>query len=98
VKIPVNSVNSRYLIEKWYPVIPDSTSGSGKDKECPSMRVKCKYQSVDILPVRCYKPFLQVRLIIHANILIFINVPDVRTNVYFLLEIKVSFLLNFPVH
>lgn len=58
VKIPVNSVNSRYLIEKWYPVQPDTPLG--KDKECPSMRIKCKYQSVDILPVRCYKPFLQV--------------------------------------
>ncbi|OXA58440.1 ras GTPase-activating protein nGAP isoform X3 [Folsomia candida] len=57
VKIPVNSVNSRYLIEKWYPVVPDSSSS--KDKEVPSMRVKCKYQSVDILPVRCYKSFLQ---------------------------------------
>jgi RAS protein activator-like 2 len=59
VKIPVNSVNSRYLIEKWYPVVADSNSQTGKDKECPSMRVKCKYQSVDILPVRCYKSFLQ---------------------------------------
>ncbi|ODM87506.1 putative Ras GTPase-activating protein [Orchesella cincta] len=58
-KIPVNTVTSRYLIEKWYPVLPDSSSSSSKEKEHPSLRVKCKYQSVDILPLRCYKSFLQ---------------------------------------
>ncbi|CAL8143768.1 unnamed protein product [Orchesella dallaii] len=59
VKIPVNSVTSRYLIEKWYPVLPESSSHSSKEKEMPSLRIKCKYQSVDILPLRCYKSFLQ---------------------------------------
>ncbi|CAG7716457.1 unnamed protein product [Allacma fusca] len=61
VKIPVNTVNSRYLIEKWYPVIPESGSSQtlNKDKDGPSLRIKCKFQSVDILPLRCYRAFLQ---------------------------------------
>jgi RAS protein activator-like 2 len=71
VKIPVSTVNSRYLIEKWYPVASDSGKESTKEnvskdkdsKEGPSLRIKCKFQSVDILPLRCYKPFIQVHYV-----------------------------------
>ena len=57
VSIPVHDVTSRYLIEKWYPVL----SEKGIAKDPPSLRVKCRFQSVDILPVQVYQEFLQVR-------------------------------------
>ena len=69
VKIPVNTVNSRYLIEKWYQVTPDppanNSNQNSKEKDCPSLRIKCKFQSIDVLPLRCYKPFLQVCNLTH---------------------------------
>ncbi|KAL1138979.1 hypothetical protein AAG570_009040, partial [Ranatra chinensis] len=55
VSIPVHEVTSRYLTEKWYPVV--SEKGSGKDS--PALRIKCRFQSVDILPVQVYQEFLQ---------------------------------------
>lgn len=57
VTIPVNTITSRFLIEKWYPVV--SEKGSSKDP--PSLRIKCKYQTVDILPLEVYEEFLEVR-------------------------------------
>ena len=38
--------------EKWHPVEKSSR------RECPSVRLKCQYQSVDILPLRDYEEFL----------------------------------------
>ncbi|XP_046655866.1 ras GTPase-activating protein raskol-like isoform X4 [Daphnia pulicaria] len=55
VTIPVNTITSRFLIEKWYPVV--SEKGSSKDP--PSLRIKCKYQTVDILPLEVYEEFLE---------------------------------------
>jgi hypothetical protein len=57
VSIPVHSITSRFLIEKWYPVV--SEKGSSKDP--PSLRIKCKYQTVDILPLEVYEEFLEVK-------------------------------------
>lgn len=55
VTIPVNTITSRFLIEKWYPVV----SEKGSSKEPPSLRIKCKYQTVDILPLEVYEEFLE---------------------------------------
>ncbi|XP_034181939.1 ras GTPase-activating protein raskol isoform X6 [Osmia lignaria lignaria] len=55
VSIPVQNVTSRYLTEKWYPVVGDK----GPLKEPPALRVKCRFQSVDILPVQVYQEFLE---------------------------------------
>ncbi|XP_046668232.1 ras GTPase-activating protein raskol-like isoform X4 [Homalodisca vitripennis] len=55
VSIPVHDVTSRYLTEKWYPVITDK----GGFKEPPALRIKCRFQSVEILPVQVYQEFLQ---------------------------------------
>ncbi|XP_057324874.1 ras GTPase-activating protein raskol isoform X3 [Microplitis mediator] len=55
VSIPVQNVTSRYLTEKWYPVQSDK----GVLKEPPALRVKCRFQSVDILPVHVYQEFLE---------------------------------------
>jgi len=56
VSIPVNTITSRFLIEKWYPVVSDKSSS----KDPPSLRIKCKYQTVDILPLEVYEEFLEV--------------------------------------
>lgn len=48
-------MTSRYLTEKWYPVVGDK----GPLKEPPALRVKCRFQSVDILPVQVYQEFLE---------------------------------------
>ncbi|XP_046419064.1 ras GTPase-activating protein raskol isoform X4 [Neodiprion fabricii] len=55
VTIPVKDVTSRYVTEKWYQVIGDK----GQLKESPALRVKCRFQSVDILPVHVYQDFLE---------------------------------------
>ncbi|XP_061928887.1 ras GTPase-activating protein raskol isoform X5 [Apis cerana] len=55
VSIPVHNVTSRYLTEKWYTVVGDK----GPLKEPPALRVKCRFQSVDILPVQVYQEFLE---------------------------------------
>ena len=52
VKVSVQSVTGRYMQEKWHPVEKSSR------RECPSVRLKCQYQSVDILPLRDYEEFL----------------------------------------
>lgn len=57
VSIPVHDVTSRFLTEKWYPVTTEKNL-----KDPPSLRVKCRFQSVDILPVQIYQEFLQVTL------------------------------------
>ncbi|CAG0922668.1 unnamed protein product [Notodromas monacha] len=59
VTIPVHSVTSRYLIEKWYMVQPESRSSSSSSRDPPSLRIKCRFQSVDILPLEVYDEFLQ---------------------------------------
>ncbi|XP_066906311.1 ras GTPase-activating protein raskol isoform X4 [Halyomorpha halys] len=54
VSIPVHEVTSRYLTEKWYPIVSEKPT-----KESPALRVKCRFQTVDILPVQVYQEFLQ---------------------------------------
>lgn len=51
----MHNVTSRYLTEKWYTVVGDK----GPLKEPPALRVKCRFQSVDILPVQVYQEFLE---------------------------------------
>uniref|UniRef100_T1IJS3 Serine/threonine-protein phosphatase 1 regulatory subunit 10 n=1 Tax=Strigamia maritima TaxID=126957 RepID=T1IJS3_STRMM len=54
VTIPVPTVSSRHLIEKWYPVALEKNS----NKDSPSIRIKCKFQSIDILPIAAYQECL----------------------------------------
>lgn len=52
VKISIMSIQSRYTQEKWHPVEKSAR------RESPSIRLKCQYQSIDILPLRDYEEFL----------------------------------------
>ncbi|CAL4059720.1 unnamed protein product, partial [Meganyctiphanes norvegica] len=56
VNIPVMEVTSRSHIEKWYPVQIENNKNATKDP--PALRIKCKFQSVDILPMELYADFL----------------------------------------
>ncbi|XP_043231372.1 ras GTPase-activating protein nGAP-like isoform X1 [Amphibalanus amphitrite] len=56
VDIPVSSVDSRFFVEKWYPVTLEKGSSN---KHPPSLRIKCRFQAVDILPLHAYQEFLQ---------------------------------------
>lgn len=57
VRIPVDDVSSQYLSERWYPV-SESDKPQSPGGETPALRIKCRYQSVDVLPLNNYARFL----------------------------------------
>nr|XP_020475160.1 disabled homolog 2-interacting protein isoform X4 [Monopterus albus] len=57
VIIPVAAVTGRQFVEKWYPV---STPNPAKGKTSgPMIRIKARYQSMNILPMEMYKEFAE---------------------------------------
>ncbi|XP_076343092.1 uncharacterized protein LOC143243175 isoform X3 [Tachypleus tridentatus] len=56
VQIPVTSVNSRHMTEKWYQVVMEKGLSN---KDTSAVRIKAQFQVIDILPLSCYKEFLQ---------------------------------------
>ncbi|XP_073455633.1 disabled homolog 2-interacting protein isoform X4 [Aquarana catesbeiana] len=57
VNIPVAAVTGRQFVEKWYPVVSTNTS-KGKSAG-PMIRIKSRYQSINILPMEMYKEFAE---------------------------------------
>jgi len=53
VKICVSSILSRREVEKWYTVEKSAR------RENPSIRLKCQFQSIDILPLREYESLIK---------------------------------------
>ncbi|PZC79808.1 hypothetical protein B5X24_HaOG215797 [Helicoverpa armigera] len=57
VRIPVDDVSSRYLNERWYP-LTETDKPQSPAAPAPALRIKCRYQSVDVLPIDHYARFL----------------------------------------
>jgi RAS protein activator-like 2 len=60
VKIPIHEVTSRTFSEDWYPIIidkHDSLSKNSAKDPIPTLRIKCRFQSIDILPLDVYSTF-----------------------------------------
>ncbi|XP_072303953.1 ras/Rap GTPase-activating protein SynGAP-like [Eucyclogobius newberryi] len=64
VSIPISSITGRQFVEQWYPVIQSSVLakgggvGSGKVINA-SLRIKSRYQTMNILPMELYKEFAE---------------------------------------
>ncbi|XP_055912329.1 ras GTPase-activating protein raskol isoform X2 [Eupeodes corollae] len=62
VKIPIHEVTSRLFSEDWYQILSEKNDNSmnrGSSKEVtPTLRIKCRFQSTDILPINVYADFL----------------------------------------
>uniref|UniRef100_A0A671WQX8 Synaptic Ras GTPase activating protein 1 n=1 Tax=Sparus aurata TaxID=8175 RepID=A0A671WQX8_SPAAU len=64
VSIPITSITGRQFVEQWYPVIQSSvlakSGGVGSTKVInASLRVKSRYQTMNILPMELYKEFAE---------------------------------------
>lgn len=62
VKIPIHEVMTRVFSEDWYPIISekhDSISKNSSKEQIPTLRIKCRFQCTDILPLDVYTDFLQ---------------------------------------
>ncbi|XP_076860219.1 disabled homolog 2-interacting protein isoform X2 [Brachyhypopomus gauderio] len=57
VSVPIAAVTGRQFLEKWYALsTPNPSKGKGPG---PAVRMKCRYQSMSILPMELYKEFAE---------------------------------------
>lgn len=49
----MDDVSSRYLNERWY-LVSEAATAAGQ----AALRIKCRYQCVDVLPLHAYARFL----------------------------------------
>ena len=68
IDIPLNVISGNQFIEQWYPLqIPSGSTVTGKDKSQRlqdgsfNIRIKAKYQAIDILPIESYSRLQDVR-------------------------------------
>lgn len=64
VSIPISSITGRQFVEQWYPVIQPSVltkgAGVGGGKIInASLRLKSRFQTMNILPMELYKEFAE---------------------------------------
>ena len=67
VDIPLSTITGNQFIEQWYPLqIPSGSTVTGKDKSQRlqdgsfSIRIKAKYQAIEILPIESYSHLQEV--------------------------------------
>ncbi|KAL1418425.1 hypothetical protein MTO96_025924 [Rhipicephalus appendiculatus] len=62
VTVPLVPARAHHVTEKWYPLVPElkgpPTPGA-KESTPPSVRLKWRYQSLEVQPLASYQPFLQ---------------------------------------
>ncbi len=70
VDIPLSTITGNQFIEQWYPLqIPSGFIPTGKDKSQRlqdgsfNIRIKAKYQAIEILPIETYLHLQEVSLI-----------------------------------
>lgn len=64
MSIPISSITGRQFVEQWYPVIQPSVltkgAGVGGGKIInASLRLKSRFQTMNILPMELYKEFAE---------------------------------------
>jgi hypothetical protein len=81
VDIPLSTITGNQFIEQWYPLqIPSGFIPTGKDKSQRlqdgsfNIRIKSKYQAIEILPIETYLHLQEVCYHIFNFILIFISI------------------------
>lgn len=86
VEIPLNTISGNQFIEQWYPLqSPSGSTVTGKDKSQRlqdgsfNIRIKAKYQAIDILPIDSYSHLEEVR---RTNTLIFFFCPTLRSFIF----------------
>ncbi|XP_037931905.1 ras GTPase-activating protein raskol-like [Teleopsis dalmanni] len=60
VKIPIHEVTTRLFSEDWYPILSEKNDSLNRNAKevIPTLRIKCRFQSTDILPINVYADFL----------------------------------------
>lgn len=57
VEVPADKINERQLTEAKFPITSSVVGRIGKDA---SLRMKARYQRIEILPITFYQPLLEV--------------------------------------
>nr|XP_060613563.1 disabled homolog 2-interacting protein isoform X3 [Anolis sagrei ordinatus] len=77
VSIPAASVTGRLFVERWYHVVTPNP-GKGKSGPPPMIRIRSRYQSMNILPMEMYKEFAEY---VTNNYMVFCSVLEPNLSV-----------------